>query len=121
MSDGPAREGIDGFVADLADLGITARREADVVAFEIVPVDGSRAGQAVSTAVSNSELGPWPAIPPHWVHFPTEVVITPTNSDQAECLPGWQRHSRDLQAWSLSVHPGQAWAAHVRSVLSNAA
>ena len=120
MNDGPAREGVDGFIEHLREVGLTARREGAVVVFELEALDGARAGHVVRSAVGITELGPWPAVPPHWVHFPDDVSISPTNSDQNECLPGWRRHSRDLKGWSFDEHPGQAWIAHVRSVLSNA-
>ena len=120
MSELPARVGVERFINDLNDLGISAQRELGVVKFEIEPIDGARAGQLIATAVSESELLAWPAIPPHWVHFPADVVFAAMNIDVTDCLPGWHRHSRDLQSWSPSDHPGQAWTAHVRSVLTGA-
>lgn len=116
-----ARDGVDGFVAHLAELGVTAEKDGPVVRFEVDAAEGSQAGRMVSTAVSTSELLSWPLIPPHWVHFPATVKISPTNSDTNECLPGWLRHSRQFSAWSSSAHPAQAWVAHVRSVLCDAA
>lgn len=117
---GPA-VGVDGFIRSLVDCGVIAERDGVVVRFPVEAIGGARAGQLVPAAVSVSELAPWPAVPPHWIHLPDEVLIVPTNTDRNECLPGWQRHSRDLQNWAADAHPGQAFVAHVRSILAHAA
>jgi len=114
-------EGVDGFISSLVQCGVIAEREGDVVRFPVEAFGGARAGQMVPTAVSVNELTPWPAVPPHWIHLPDEITIVPTNSDRNECLPGWQRHSRDLQGWDTEAHRGQAFVAHIRSMLAHAA
>lgn len=120
MNDGPARDGIPGFIADLNDYGVTATQVDPVVQFEVLAADGARAGQVVISAVSVNELSAWPAIPPHWVHLPVDVKVEPTNVDLTDTLPGLQRHSRGIEHWGDSEAPGAAWLAHVRSVLSAA-
>lgn len=118
--DGPAT-GVEGFIASLGECGVAAEREGVVVRFPVEAVGGARAGELVPAAVSVSELAPWPAVPPHWIHLPDGITIVPTNTDRNECLPGWQRHSRNLDGWGADAHPGQAFVAHVRSVLTHAA
>jgi hypothetical protein len=113
--------GVDGFISSLGECGVIAERDGGVVRFPVEAVGGANTGQIVSAAVSVNELTPWPAVPPHWVHLPDEITIVPTNSDRNECLPGWQRHSRDLQGWDRETHPGQAFVAHVRSIVAHAA
>lgn len=113
-------DGVRGFVADLAAYGTTATVEGPSVVYGVIAPAGAHVGALVPTAVSVSELGGWPAVPPHWVHFPDHVQFASTNSDRHDALPGWQRHSRDIQRWDMSTHPGQAWLAHVRSVLMRA-
>ncbi|MHB1008437.1 MAG: hypothetical protein ACYC1E_04150 [Propionibacteriaceae bacterium] len=117
----PPDRGVEGFISSLRECGIVAEREGAVVRFPVEAVGGARSGQLVPTAVSMNELTPWPTVPPHWVHFPAEITIVPTNTNEDECLPGWQRHSRDLQGWATEDHPGQAFVAHVRSILTRAA
>jgi len=112
--------GVEGFIAALAEHGVTAVSQGPAVIFDLTPVSGRLAGNVVPTGVSVSELTPWPDAPPHWIHFPETVIIEPTNPDQNECLPGWRRHSRDLKGWATSDDPGAAWLAHVRGVLADA-
>jgi hypothetical protein len=114
----PTRDGVPGFVADLADLGIEAVVDGAVVKYEITAPGGARASRMIPTAVSISELQAWPAAPPHWIHLPADIRFAKTNADQRNALPGWTRHSRNIQRWTPTIHPGQQWAAHVRSVLT---
>lgn len=112
--------GVEEFIAALTEHGVTAVRQGPAVTFDLTPVSGALAGQAVPSGVSVSELVPWPDAPPHWIHFPDTVTIHPTNTDQTECLSGWRRHSRDLKGWATSDDPAAAWLAHVRGVLADA-
>lgn len=107
------------FVADLERLGLHPSVEAELVCYLVEPVDGARAGTRVATAVNVAELGNWPLVPPHWLHFPSEVVLARTNS-QASSRAGWLMHSRQIAGWGRDLDPGSGWAAHVRGVLSEA-
>jgi hypothetical protein len=49
------------------------------------------------------------------------VQFTSTNSNQEETLPGWVRHSRQVNGWGDAEEPAQAWLAHLRRVLQDAA
>jgi hypothetical protein len=117
----PVRDGVAGFIADLADFGINAVADGAVVKYEVTAVGGALSGHEVPTAVSASELQPWPAAPPHWIHLPDALRFERTNTDQQEVLPGWRRHSRDIGHWNSAGHPGQRWLAHVRRVMSEIA
>jgi adenylosuccinate synthase len=55
------------------------------------------------------------------VHFPAAVQFTRTNSSQQETLPGWVRHSRQVNGWGDAEEPAQAWLAHLRRILQDAA
>jgi hypothetical protein len=55
------------------------------------------------------------------VHLPATVQFTATNASPAETLPGWVRHSRDVKGWGDAEEPAQAWLAHLRRVLEDAA
>jgi hypothetical protein len=116
----PVRDGIEGFRADLDDLGTVTDVRRTVVTFEVLAVAGALAGRLVLTGVGVDELGGWPAVPPHWIHLPAEVKFAASNVDASNTLPGWQRHSRQIGTWDMSTHPGQAWLAHVRAVVSMA-
>lgn len=106
------------FVDDMGRLGLGPRAEAGLVLFTVEPVDGARAGTRVETAVDVAELARWPQVPPHWVHFPTDVRLARTNS-QPSSRTGWSKHSRNIVGWGLEP-PGVAWAGHVRGILSEA-
>lgn len=110
--------GVQKFVCDMAKVGFAAEIDAEVVTFQIIPVDGARAGRSVDTGVSTGELEPWPQAPPHWIHFPAEVTLSRTNT-QASPKPGWVMHSRNLSGWG-DAPPEVSWASHVRAVLSEA-
>jgi hypothetical protein len=117
----PTRDGMPGFIADLADYGVSAVADGPLVRYEMTAPGGALSGQQVPTAVSAGELQSWPAAPPHWIHLPDSVRFSQTNADQQEVMPGWLRHSRDIGQWSSAGHPGQRWLAHVRRVLSEIA
>jgi len=117
----PVRDGVEGFRADLEDLGTVTDVNGTVVTYEVLAVAGALAGRLVLTAVGVDELGGWPAVQPHWIHLPAEVKFAASNVDGSSTLPGWQRHSRQIGIWDMSGHPGQAWLAYVRSVVSMAA
>lgn len=108
------------FIADLADHGIKAEVQGPAVVYSVVAVAGALAGTTVPTAVSVNELSGWPAIPPHWIHFPNSVQFAATNPDTNECLDGWIRHSRDIGAWTTNRPPIVNWLAHVRGVIKDA-
>ena len=115
----PARDGVDGFIADLGDFGIRARREGPAVLYDLEILDGSRAGTTVHTGVSIIELGGWPAAPAHWLHFEVGTQFSQQGgTDASEVLPGCMRHSWDTAFWLPTEHPGRLWLAHVRSVIA---
>lgn len=107
-------------MAELAAVGAEAVLEGGVVRYEVVAPSGALLGLAIATGVSASELGGWPAVPPHWLHFPASVQFAATNSDQTAVLPGWLRHSRDIGKWDTSRPAIQSWLAHVRGVIASA-
>ena len=111
-------KGVQKFIDDMASAGFPTKAEGEVVTFQIVPVDGAHAGCSVDTGVSTGELDPWPQAPPHWVHFPSGVTLSRTNS-QASPKAGWLMHSRNLADWG-DAPPAISWASHVRAVLSEA-
>jgi len=117
MSTRPARDGLSGFIADLADCGVDAVAEGPVVRYSLAPVDGPLAGSQIPTAVGIDELASWPAAAPHWVHLPPGVTFPRTNTRPRPTLPGWVCHSRNIGTWTSDGHPGQKWLAHVRTVL----
>lgn len=116
-----AEEGAAGFVASLARCGVECQQTGTVVTFPVRAVAGPLAGQDVPSGVGTEELAMWPGCPPHWVHLPVTVGFAVTNADQNGTLPGWTRHSRQIAGWGDAAEPGQAWLAHVRGVLAQAA
>ncbi|MGB3441501.1 MAG: hypothetical protein WBA97_22360 [Actinophytocola sp.] len=111
--------GLDGFVAALHLLGADPHVQSDVVIYTVTPISGALAGRAVRTGVGVEEVAPWPAAPPHWLHFPADVTFGATNSRNSS-LPGWRAHSRDIGTWGVAQVPAAAWLAHVRGVLGGA-
>lgn len=111
--------GVDAFIAGLSRCGVEATQQAGVVIFMVEAVTRS-VPQIVQTGVAATELQSWPAVPPHWVHFPDSIQFARTNTNASETLPGWTRHSRDIHNWGNAAEPAQAWLAHVRSVLQDA-
>jgi hypothetical protein len=107
--------GLDGFLSGLRRCGVEPIVEAGVVAFTVEPVSGCRAGSAVETGVGVEELASWPAVPPHWVHFPADVGFARSNT-QPSAMPGWTKHSRQINRWGNASEPAQAWLAHARAV-----
>ena len=110
--------GIETFIQDMSDLGFEAVLEAELVIYRVVAVDGARAGRAVETGVGIGELQPWPQVPPHWLHFPSAIKFSQTNSQTSPKF-GWLMHSRQITGWG-DAPAGVAWASHVRAVLSEA-
>ncbi len=110
--------GAEKFVDDMTKAGFDVCVEAEVVTFQITPVDGAHAGCLVDTGVSSGELDPWPQAPPHWVHFPDSVGFSRTNPKPSP-KSGWVMHSRNLHGWG-DAPPAVCWASHVRAVLSEA-
>lgn len=106
------------FIDDMTKAGFDPRVEADVVVFNIIPVDGAHAGCSVETGVSIGELDQWPLTPPHWIHLPNNVDFPETNT-KPSTKSGWLRHSRNLHGWG-DAPPAINWASHVRAVLSEA-
>lgn len=113
----PQRDGVDGFIADLADFGVEALVTGPVARYALQPVDGALAGSLVSTAVGVEELASWPATAPHWIHLPPDIMFSSTYTQPQATLPGWVCHSRNIGVWDAVGHPGQKWLAHVRAVL----
>lgn len=111
--------GLEGFVAGLLSCGIEALVEEGVVSFAVEPVSGARAGQLVEIGTGVEELASWPAVPPHWVHFPGEVQFLRTNT-QPSSRAGWTKHSRQITRWG-NDEPTHAWLAHLRAVAGEAA
>jgi hypothetical protein len=112
--------GVDGFLAGLRRCGIDATVNTGIMVFTVVAA--ARSGPlATQTGVATAELAAWPAVPPHWAHFPAAVQFTHTNSRQDETLPGWVRHSRQINGWGDAEEPAQAWLAHLRRILQDAA
>lgn len=109
---------VQGFMDDMAQLGLNPRVEAGLVICRIMPVEGARAGVAVETGVSTDELTPWPQVPPHWVHLPADIAFSRTNA-RVSPKHGWLKHSRQLNGWG-NEPPGRCWAGHVRSVIGEA-
>lgn len=116
--DGVSEDRVAKFIADLAEYGIEAAVDGPAVVYSMDTIGGARAGSVIATAVSVNELSAWPAVAPHWLHFPSEVAFAVTNVDQVDCLDGWSRHSRDVGAWSMDRPPIANWLAHVRGVLN---
>lgn len=111
--------GVDAFIAGLSRCGVEAAQQAGVVTFPVEAMTSS-GPRTVQTGVAAAELLAWPAVPPHWVHLPDSIQFASTNTNAAETLPGWTRHSRDIKNWGNAAEPAQAWLAHVRSVLQDA-
>jgi hypothetical protein len=111
--------GLDGFVAALRRYGLEPLIEADVVTFEIEPINGAHAGRPLATGVSVEELVSWPAVPPHWVHFPCEVTFSHSNT-QPSSRAGLTKHSRQISRWGNAAEPVHAWLAHARGVAGEA-
>jgi len=112
--------GAAGFIAGLERLGVYWRREADLIIFPVLAAGGGRNGVEIESGVSIDELSRWPQIPPHWIHLPAEVAFTQTNA-RASTVANWTQHSRNMAGWGDAAEPAQAWVAHVRGVLEEAA
>lgn len=111
--------GLEGFLASLRRCGVVAEVEAGVVAFTVEPLAGARRSTSVATGVAVDELGSWPVVPPHWIHFPDEVRFASSNT-QPSSRSGWTKHSRNIQRWGNAAEPAQAWLAHARTVAGEA-
>lgn len=111
--------GVDAFIAGLNRCGVEVAQESGVVTFMVEAVTSS-GPRIVQTGVAAAELHAWPGVPPHWVHLPGSIQFASTNTNASETLPGWTRHSRDIQNWGNAAEPAQAWLAHIRSVLQDA-
>lgn len=117
---GAQDEGLDGFQAGLRRCGCSPEIKEGIVVFTVVPVGGGRAEILTQTGVAVAELGTWPAAPPHWVHFPDDVRFEHTNTKPSR-ISEWLKHSRQPQNWGNVSEPAQAWIAHVRGMLEEAA
>ena len=111
--------GVEGFAAGLRRCGQDPVIREGVAVFLVEPLTGARAGKPTETGVGTEELTGWPAIPPHWVHLPKDIAF-PRSNTQPSSIPGWTKHSRQIQGWGNAAEPAQAWLAHVRSVLGEA-
>lgn len=111
---------VQAFINDLAGQGVEAHMQGPAVIYSILAVSGGLVNHTVPTGVSVNELTGWPAVPPHWIHFPTTVTFAQANTDTTDCLDGWQRHSRDIGTWSTNRPPILNWLAHVRGIVAGA-
>ena len=112
--------GVDAFIKGLRECGVAPTTRHGVVVFSVDVVGGALDGSVIETGVSATELHAWPAVPPHWVHLPGDVRFAHSNTQPSE-VPGWTKHSRGMAAWGDAKAPAQAYLAHVRGVLSEAA
>ena len=115
-----ATTGADRFIAGLGRCGVDAAVNTGILVFTVVAA-GRSGLLTTQTGVAAAELEAWPAIPPHWAHFPATVQFTSTNSNVDETLPGWARHSRQVNGWGDAEEPAQAWLAHLRRILQDVA
>jgi hypothetical protein len=115
-----ATVGVEAFIAGLRACGTDAAVDSGVVVFTVAAA--ARSGPLTTlTGVAVTELEAWPAVPPHWVHLPATVQFASTNANPTGTLSGWVRHSRDIKGWGDAEEPAQAWMAHLRRVLRDAA
>jgi len=112
--------GVDGFIAGLRRCGTDATVNTGIIVFTVVAA-GRSGPLTTQTGVAAAELEAWSAVPPHWAHFPAAAQFTHTNSRPDETLPGWIRHSRQINGWGDAEEPAQAWLAHLRRILLDAA
>lgn len=112
--------GVDDFIHGLAQCGVTATVNGVVVTFTVEACSGPIQGQPVRTGVGIDELASWPLCPPHWIHLPNTVTFAHTNPSADSTLPGWLRHSRQVERWHIATDPTQRWIAHVLAVLAQA-
>jgi len=117
---GVSTAGVAGFIFGMSQCGVVCEQTGTVVTFAVEACTGPLAGQPVQTGVGVEELAMWPAVPPHWVHLPATITLTPTNPNYDGTLPGWVRHSRQIVAWGDATEPAQAWLGHIRGVLTQA-
>lgn len=117
MTAGP--EGVEAFIEGLDRCGAQPRVADGHVVYNVEPVEGRLAGEAVETAVEVGELARWPLVPPHWVHLSGEVTFSSTNSRPSP-LAEWVQHSRQIVGWGRDAEPASGWLAHVRSVVGEA-
>lgn len=111
--------GADQFINQLTELGLEPAIEAQLVIYQIEPVEGAHQGAAIATGVEIDELARWPLVPPHWIHLPAGIGFVHTNS-QPSSKAGWTKHSRQISRWGQDANPGVGWSGHVRSVLGAA-
>ena len=106
------------FIDAMGELGLSPRREAELVICIVTPDDGARAGSEVEVGVSENELAGWPLVPPHWIHLASDVGFTETNIE-ASSKAGWLKHSRRVPAWG-SAPADTDWESHLHAVLRKA-
>lgn len=107
------------FVAGLVAHGASPVVDGRYVLYDVEPVDGPLAGEAVPTAVATAELLRWPLVPPHWIYLPDRIRFTRTNT-QPCAIAGWTGHSRGIVGWGSDTDPAAGWVAHVRGILGEA-
>jgi hypothetical protein len=111
--------GVEGFIAGLKTCGANPNLSDGLVHYEVEPVEGAMRGTVVVTAVEVAEVQRWPLVPPHWIHLPSEVRFSRTNS-QGSSKPGWLKHSRQIAGWGADARPERAWLSHVRAIIGEA-
>jgi hypothetical protein len=89
--------------ADLA--GLDRRARLDTGALGVIAITVDNTAQAVELLRGRRA---------------STVQFASTNSNTQETLPGWVRHSRQVNGWGDATEPAQAWIAHVRRVLQDA-
>lgn len=120
IDNSPVGDGPDGYQQGLEARGVPSTVVDGVIVHELDVVTGPLAGAQVQVGVEVGELAPWPVQPPHWIHLPASVTFAATNQ-QPSPVPGWARHSRQLDRWGSMADPLDEWLAHLRGVLGGAA
>ncbi len=111
---------VERFVADLASIGVAAEAHQGLVIFEVAISGGQLDGTTTEAAVEVKELSGWPLVHPHWLHLPSSIQFSKTNS-RPSSRAGWTRHSRAQATPSSAKRSGADWVAHVRGILTEAA
>lgn len=112
------QDGVQDFISRMKELGLDPVTEAGLVIYQVLSVNGSKAGCIVKTGVDISELEGWPRLPPHWIHLSDSINFINTNTEPSS-KSGWIKHSRNCNDWG-DIEPGIRWLSHVSSILSEA-
>jgi hypothetical protein len=107
------------FIQGLIEKQVDAVVEGEMVCFEVIPVSGHYAFEAVKCGVALSELAAWPTAPPHWLHMSSAINFERTNTQQSS-VSGWIGHSRPPANWGRDRDPIAGFLSHCRSVVGEA-